>query len=107
MKKAIPVIAAACVSLVGAFEAGAAITGTSGAATKISAPSSVRFGALTSDTTMFVFDERQNVTLAAGITVDITQPGVYTASAQLTPGTITAGTVVSSHFIHCDATDDS
>jgi choice-of-anchor A domain-containing protein len=89
-----------CVLAVGS--AGATITGTSGQVTKIAPPPSVMFGDLQSNTTMFAFDEQQNVTLGQALECDITQPGVYDETADLTPGTVPAGTVVSSHFVHAD-----
>lgn len=66
---------------------------------KIAPPPSVDFGALESDTTMYAFDEQQNVTLAQALEVDITAPGTYDDSSDLTPGTIPGGTGVSSHFV--------
>ena len=85
-----------------AATASATIIGTSGQMTKIAPPPSVLFDALESDTTMFAFDEQQNVTLAQPLSVDITTPGTYDDSADLTPGTIPAGTAVSSHFVNAD-----
>ena len=85
-----------------ATTASATIIGTGGQMTKIAPPPSVLFDALESDTTMFAFDEQQNVTLAQPLSVDITTPGTYDDSADLTPGTIPAGTAVSSHFVHAD-----
>jgi hypothetical protein len=69
------------------------------------APASVREGALESNTTMFAFDEQQGATLANSVSVDITVPGTYDDSANLTSGTIAAGTVVNSHLIHADRLD--
>jgi choice-of-anchor A domain-containing protein len=62
----------------------------------------VKFGDLQSNTTMFAFDEQQNVTLPVGVDVDITAPGTYDETSDLTPGTIPAGTLVSSQFVHAD-----
>jgi hypothetical protein len=62
--------------------------------------------ALQSDTTMFAFDERQNVKLTAPVAVDITQPGTYDERDDLTQGTIPAGSVVRSHLVHSDAVVD-
>jgi hypothetical protein len=86
-----------------ASTANATIVATSGQAVKIAPPPSVQLGALESDTTIHTFDEQQCVTLANDVNVDITAPGTYDASAELTPGVIPAGTRVSSHFIHIDS----
>jgi hypothetical protein len=94
-------------SLVAAGSGTSAIVGTTGAAIQIAPPPSVLPTALESNTQMPAFDERQNVTLAAGIPVDITTPGVYDDSSDLTIGTIPAGTQVSSQFVHCDKVGES
>ena len=75
--------------------------------TKIAAPPSVMINALESDTTMFAFDEQQKVTLASGLAVDITSPGTYDDSSDLTPATIPAGTVVNSDFVNADKVGDN
>lgn len=82
--------------------AGATIVSTSGQMTLIPAPPSVDIGALQSDTTMFAFNEQQCVRAPHDIPVDITIPGTYDDSADLTPGVIPAGTLVSSHFVNAD-----
>ncbi len=85
--------------------AGASIVSVSGQIVLIAPPPSVQFGALQSDDHMFAFDEQQNVTLPADLPVDISQPGQYGPNCgcdPLTPGTIPAGTVVSSQFVHAD-----
>ena len=82
--------------------ASASITGTSGQITQIAPPASVAIDALESDTTMYAFDEQQGVTLASPLAVNITTPGTYDDSSDLTPGTIPAGTVVNSHFVNAD-----
>ena len=84
---------------------GASIVGTSGQVTKIAPPASVLFGALESDTTMQAFDEQQGVTLGSAVSVDITTPGTYDDTSDLTPGTIPAGTRVNSQFVHSDPVD--
>lgn len=81
----------------------AEIVSTSGAVVEITPPPSVRPDQLESDTQIFAFEEQQSVTLASAVSVDITQPGTYDDSSDLTPGTIPAGTTVSSHFLHADA----
>lgn len=97
------VIALALASVPLASTAGAMITGTTGDATKIPAPPSVKLGDLTSDTKMFVFDEKTCVPLAKPVHVDITRPGRYEDLKDLTPGKIPAGTLVSSHLAHVDS----
>lgn len=85
--------------------ANATITATSGQITKIMAPASVMPNTLESDTQAFAFDERQNVVLASGLNVDISQQGSYNiqnGAPTLTPATIPAGTVVNSHFLAAD-----
>jgi hypothetical protein len=80
----------------------AAIQTAAGQMTKIAPPPSVEFNQLESDTTQFAFDERQCVTLAANLKVNITTPGTYDEVIDLTPGVIPAGTRVSSHFVNAD-----
>jgi hypothetical protein len=94
------VIPAVVVAL--AIPANATITATGGQAVKIAAPPSVAPGALESDTQIAGFDERQGVTLASAIAVDVTQPGHVHSNAELTPGTIPAGTRVNTHLLHAD-----
>ncbi len=66
-------------------------------------PASVQPGKLTSNTYVFLFLEKQNVTLAAPLNVDITAPGTYSQRNQLTTGLqIPAGTVVNSYFLHAN-----
>jgi hypothetical protein len=62
----------------------------------------VKFDVFQSNTQARVFDERQDVVLAANLPVNVTAPGIYNQVADLTPGSIPAGTVVRSHFIHTD-----
>lgn len=83
--------------------AAAAIVGTSGDAQLIAAPPSVELGALTSDRTIFAFDEQQCVPLASDVAVDISAPGKYNDVEDLNGGTIAAGTMVSTQFIHVDS----
>jgi hypothetical protein len=80
----------------------AAIVSVTGQLTKIAPPPSVELGMLESNTTIFAFDERQCVALLAPLKVNISAPGFYGAGSTFTPGTIAAGTRVSSHFVHAD-----
>jgi hypothetical protein len=97
-------VAIAVVVAAGALAAGAGATivGTTGAVTKIDPPASVELGALESDTTAFAFDERQDVTLASDLPLDVTASGLVDDKADLTPGVVTKGTKVSSHLVHAD-----
>jgi len=72
------------------------ILSVSGTVTQVASPASVVVNSgLESDTTAFVFAEKQNVTLASAISVDAKVP-TWTA------GTIAAGTNVSSYYYHSD-----
>ena len=92
----------ATMALVVAASARAEIVSTSGGAVEIAPPPSVDVNVLESDTQIRAFDERQAVTLGAPLAVNISAPGVYDDPADLTPATIPAGTVISSHLIHYD-----
>lgn len=85
-----------------AGSAGATIVSTSGQMTLIPPPPSVDIGALQSNTTMYAFNEQQCVRTSVDLPVDITVPGTYDDSSDLTPGVIPAGTLVSSHFVNAD-----
>src|SRR5215469_1617189 len=88
----------ALVSLIPAIPANAVISGTLGQITEIAPPASAAAG-LGSNTTMWAWNEQQNVTLASPIKVDITSIGAYTQESQLLTGVnIPAGTVVDSHY---------
>lgn len=65
-------------------------------------PASVLSGALYSNSYIFMFLEKQHVTLANPLAVDITTPGTYTMNTQLINGQIPAGTVVNSYFLHAN-----
>jgi hypothetical protein len=91
------------VSLGVAGTAAATIVGVSGDAQLIPAPPSVQLGELTSDETMFVFDEQHCVPLPSDVAVDIAAAGKYNDPEDLTGGTIVAGTMVSTQFVHVDS----
>src|SRR5262245_532567 len=97
------VAVAAAAALAGT--AGATIVGTTGDAQQIAPPASVEVDALESNTTMFTFDKQQCTSVRADLPVDVTVPGTYDDFADLTPGTVAAGTQISSHFIHTDPVD--
>ncbi|MGZ6955337.1 MAG: PKD domain-containing protein [Acidimicrobiia bacterium] len=79
---------------------------TAGNIVKITAPPSVAPGALQDATNVFAFNERQGVTLASLMRVDITGPGLYDQPGDIAGSGIAvnvpAGTVVDSHLIHSD-----
>ncbi|MDX2146822.1 MAG: hypothetical protein SFZ23_04810 [Planctomycetota bacterium] len=79
-----------------------AISSVTGSALLISPPPSTALGALQSNTRAPAFDERQDLVLGAGLSVDITTPGIYDALSDLTPGVIAAGTRVHSHYLYAD-----
>jgi hypothetical protein len=80
----------------------AAIVETSGSLVKVPVPISVYLGANVSNKNIITFDEVRNFKLPKAIAVDITAPGTYSSEQMLSPGTIAAGTVVNSHFVHFD-----
>jgi hypothetical protein len=92
------------------FSAGTAtadIIGTTGAIDIISPPPSVKPGHLTSNTDIFTFQEQSRLSLPTSVAVDITSAGTYESVASLTPGTIAAGTLVQSYFLHTDTASGS
>jgi len=92
----------AAVVLLIAASGRAEIVGTGGAAVEIAPPPSVDLDALESDTEVRTFEELQVVTLGAPLVVNISAPGVYDDAADVTPATIPAATVISSHLVHFD-----
>jgi len=90
------------VALLVATSARSEIVSTGGSAVQIAPPASVDVNVLESNTQIRAFDEQQAVTLAAPLAVNISAPGVYDDPADLTPATIPAGSVISSHLVHFD-----
>ncbi|MBX3359834.1 MAG: hypothetical protein KF705_00105 [Phycisphaeraceae bacterium] len=82
--------------------ASADIISVGGAATLIPRPADATLGALESDTTAFVWNEAQSVTLGSPITIDASAPGLYESILDFETTTLPAGSVVSSHLIHFD-----
>jgi hypothetical protein len=74
----------------------AQVTGVTGNATLVPPPLSVGTG---TGAESIVFAE-QSLVLSSPINVDISGPGTYNSLASLTPGTIAAGTDVSSFYLH-------
>ncbi|GEM_PF-5553923 len=95
---------ASFIALLAPPPAPAAIVSTSGAVVEVTAPPSVAKNAYVSDTEIRAFDEQQNVTILAPITVDFTEPGSYDSLSELAPTVLPAGTCLQSHFIHFDST---
>lgn len=85
-----------------ASAARAAVVTTGGAAALGPAPSSVLLNATESNTAAPVFAERQHVTLASGLSVDISTAGLYDAPGDLTPAMLPAGMRVSSYYLFSD-----
>jgi len=86
----------------------AGIVSVSGAAFQVAAPGSVVPNAgLESFTQAAVFDEQQNVTLVQAAAVDATTTGLFDALADLTPGAIAIGTLISSYYLHADPVGSS
>jgi hypothetical protein len=80
----------------------AAIVSTTGAVVETDPPESVIHQHYESDTEIRAFDEVQSFTLESDMSANITSQGTYGGTPDLSPGTIPAGTVVSSHFLHLD-----
>ena len=75
----------------------AQVTGVTGNATLVSAPSSVGTGTGAAESIVFA---EQSLGLSSPINVNISGPGTYNSIASLTPGTIAAGTDVNSFYLH-------
>ena len=80
------------------------VTATTGAVVVIPAPASIVTGGLESDTQIDAFAEMQGTALAHAITLDITVPGTSpTATNQhLSTGSLPAGSLVNSYYLHFD-----
>ena len=86
-----------------AVPAPATIIATTGNLVSIAPPVSVKMSGtgLKGDSTIWAFDELQGFRLNADLMVNIATPGTYgLGNETLTPGTIAAGRLVNSHFIH-------
>jgi hypothetical protein len=96
--------ASALVLLLAASPAAAAVIGTTGGMTEISAPASTLQNALESDTQIFLFAEQTSVTLGSSLSVDVALDGTYDSGnvPVAGSGSIAPGSVVDSYFIHLD-----
>lgn len=76
----------------------------SGAVTEATPPINLTDGNWQSSTEIRAFQEQQDFVLPQAVSVDITVPGTSPNStdSNLSPGTIPAGTVVDSYFLHFD-----
>ena len=70
-------------------------------------PASVVMGHLQSNANIFAFTEQTDLKLSGAVAVDITSPGTYNSNASLTPGSISAGTLVDSYFLHSDPVNNN
>lgn len=82
----------------------ASILDVSGAVTEATPPINLTDGNWQSSTEIRAFQEQQDYVLPQAVSVDITVPGTSpnSTSSNLSPGTIPAGTVVDSYFLHFD-----
>ena len=71
--------------------------------TLITQPGDAQLNVLTSSTTAFVWNEVQNYTLTSALRVNASAPGTYNSGASLMNSFISAGTTISSHYIHFDS----
>lgn len=94
-------LAATTLLAVSSVQAG--IVSVSGAAVQMAAPASVVPNAgFENYTQAAVFAEQQNTVLAQAAQVDVTTTGFFDALSDLTPGSIAAGTLVSSYYLYAD-----
>jgi hypothetical protein len=102
MKKVLALTAVFLLTALATTSSMAAIMSTTGAAVETDPPESVIHQKHESDTEIRVFNELQSFPLESDLSVSITSFGTYDGTPDLSPGTIPAGTVVSSHFLHLD-----
>jgi len=80
------------------------IAGTTGAVTVVAPPMDMSTGAWESNTQVRAFVEQQDLVLPQSVNLDISVPGTSpdTVDANLSPGTVRAGTVVNCYALHFD-----
>lgn len=83
----------------------AGIIGTIGNVAQLPLPSSLAVDAIESNTAALIAFESSQ-TLSAALAVDATTTGLFDAPADLTPGTIPAGTSIFSYMLHADPVGD-
>lgn len=94
-------LTASAVLAAGSAQAG--IISVSGAALQIGSPASVVPNAgYENFTRAAVFAERQDVVLTQAAQLNATTPGLFDSLADLTPGALAIGTLVSSYYLHAD-----
>lgn len=72
--------------------------------TEISPPPSVMPGQLLSDSTIYLFNEQVDLTLASAVSVGISEPGTYiVGTSTFSPITIAAGVTVNSYLLRASA----
>ena len=81
----------------------AAIVNTFFQVTQIAQPGDAQLNVLTSATTAYAWNEVQNYTLTSSLRVNASAPGVYNSGGSLANSFISAGTTISSHYIHFDS----
>jgi len=92
-------------SLAAVEPARSAVMTTTGDVFEVAPPGSVSVGDTESDTDVLLFAEPQGVTLSGALSVDVLDPGTYGPNADLNnfpQGTLAAGTIVDSFFLHAD-----
>ncbi len=96
---------AVALSMLLSSSAWAGITSTTGAVVVSPAPSDLREGATESNTAILAIHELQDVLLSQSLPLNITIPGTspFGGSANLSPGSLPAGSRVSSYLIHFDS----
>lgn len=100
-KKLATLLAASSMLAMASAQAG--IVSVTGATAQITAPgNAVQNTGLESNTQALVFGELQNFTLSQTAAVNATTTGLFDAAADLTPGVIGIGTLVSSYYLHAD-----
>ncbi|MBY0112411.1 MAG: hypothetical protein K2Y21_06290 [Phycisphaerales bacterium] len=72
-------------------------------ATQISQPADAQLNVLTSPSTAYAWNEVQNYTLSSALRVNASASGTYNSAASLSNSFISAGTTISSHYIHFDS----
>lgn len=101
-------IAAVTLSMLLSCSAWAGITSTTGAVVVSPAPADLREGAAESDTAILAISELQDVLLPQPLPLDITVPGTspFGGNANLSPGSVPAGSRVNSYLLHFDTLTD-
>lgn len=97
------VISAAALTAATGGVASAAIVNTFFQVTQIAQPADAQLNVLTSATNAFAWNEVQNYTLTSALRVNASAPGSYNSGASLVNSFISAGTTISSHYIHFDS----